>query len=76
MVLDNKIDFLSVARKDDLVVAAPFPISWQDGFAKITATKGVKYQILINGKKFVDVESQGTDLVPLAALDKSHQLKH
>lgn len=65
MVLDGEVDFLSVARGDGAVVAAPFPVTIRDGAAHVQAKAGVTYQLLIDGRQVVDVVSQGTDVVPL-----------
>jgi hypothetical protein len=65
MVLDGEVDFLSVARGDGAVVAAPFPVTIQDGAAHVQGKAGVNYQLLIDGRQVVDVVSQGTDFVPL-----------
>jgi len=63
-VLDGQIDFLQVATAGTHRVAAPFPVTIREGAAHIRAQKGLKYQILVNGR-VVDVNSQGTDVVPL-----------
>ena len=65
LVLDGKLDFLSVASDKQHRVAAPFPVTLRDGKAHIRALRGTKYQVLIDGKKIVDVTSQGDDVVPL-----------
>ncbi len=39
MVLDQEVDFLSVAHDAELVVAAPFPVALQAGAAKITGAQ-------------------------------------
>ncbi|MFO7905440.1 MAG: hypothetical protein ACQESR_20715 [Planctomycetota bacterium] len=67
MALDNEVDFLSVDRDGNTVVAAPFPVSIGDGVARIAGRKGVSYQVLINGQELLDVESSGQDVVPLNA---------
>ena len=67
MSADGQVDFLSVARDGDTVVAAPFPVSIRDGEALVDARQGVHYQVLVNGQKIIDVQSQGKDTVPLPA---------
>jgi hypothetical protein len=63
--LDGQVDFLSVAVDGDHRVAAPFPVTVRDGSAVVEGQKGVTYQLLIDGKTIVDVNSQGRDTVPL-----------
>ncbi len=65
MVLDGQVDFLSVARDGDRRVAAPFPVTLKDGVARVSARAGVKYQLLVDGKQLVDVDSRGDDIVRL-----------
>jgi hypothetical protein len=54
MALDGEVDFLSVARKENVVVAAPFPVTVRGTTAEIDAPPGVAYQVLVNGE-VVDV---------------------
>ncbi len=65
MSADGEVDFLSVARDGDLVVAAPFPVTIRDGNAFIEGKEGVTYQVLVNGKEMIEVQSAGKDTVPL-----------
>ena len=46
-------------------VAAPFPVTIREGAAHIEGREGVAYQIVVDGKRIVDVKSQGRDVVPL-----------
>jgi hypothetical protein len=64
-VLDGELSFLSVATDGKHRVAAPFPVTLRDGQAHIEARPGVDYQVLIDGKRIVDVSSRGKDTVPL-----------
>jgi hypothetical protein len=64
LVLDGEVDFLRVATGEGHRVAAPFPATIGEGKAHLKAPKGLKYQVLVDGK-VVDVESQGADVVPL-----------
>jgi hypothetical protein len=64
-VLDGQLDALSVAHDGTHRVVAPFPVTLRDGHAVIQANEGVNYQVLIDGKKIVDVASQGQDVVDL-----------
>lgn len=66
--LDNNVDFLSVDRDGNTVVAAPFPVRSDDGAAHIAGRKGVSYQLLVNGQEILDVESAGRDVVPLSVV--------
>ena len=65
LILDGRVDSLAVAADDRHRVAAPFPVTLKDGKAHIQAKPGLAYQILIDGSRIVDVESKGTDVVPL-----------
>ena len=65
--VDGQVDFLSVATDGMHRVAAPFKVTLQDGKAHIRARAGVAYQILIDGRHIVDVASDGSDIVDLAA---------
>jgi len=65
LVLDGQVDSLAVAAGDGRRVAAPFPVTLQDGQARIKARRGVTYQVLIDGHDIVDVTSGGDDVVPL-----------
>jgi len=65
LVLDGKLDSLSVAGDGKHRVVAPFPVTLRDGRAHIEARSGATYQIVIDGEKIVDVASQGRDVVPL-----------
>ena len=72
MVLDGELDAIAVAvnppgRNRKHRIAAPFPVQLVEGDrkARIRAKKGVKYQVLIDGQRIVDVTSQGIDDVPL-----------
>ena len=48
-------------------VVSPYPVTLEDGRALIRARKGLRYQILIDGTRIVDVESQGEDVIPIDA---------
>jgi hypothetical protein len=63
--LDGKVDSLAVAVDGGRRALAPFPVAIKDGKAVIQARAGVTYQIIIDGKRIVDVKSTGTDTVPL-----------
>ncbi|MHC4198639.1 MAG: prenyltransferase/squalene oxidase repeat-containing protein [Planctomycetota bacterium] len=70
LVLDKEVDSLAVAvgegrtgRKHRL--AAPFPVTIRDGKAHLSAKRGVAYQVLVDGRRIIDVESRGADVVPL-----------
>ena len=63
LVLDGRLDSLSVAADDNHRVVAPFPVTLRDGKAHLEARAGVKYQVLIDGERIVDVASEGEDVV-------------
>jgi len=65
LLLDGEVDFLSVAADDTHRVAAPFPVTISDGKATVRAKEGVAYQVLVDGKRIVDVTSAGTDVIAL-----------
>jgi hypothetical protein len=65
LVLDGKVDSLAVASDGKHRVVAPFPVEIRGGSAHIQAPKGISYQVLIDGKRFVNVSSKGEDVVPL-----------
>ncbi|HJN09282.1 MAG TPA: hypothetical protein QF564_11370 [Pirellulaceae bacterium] len=63
LVLDGKLDSLAVASDGDHRVVAPFPVTLKSGRAHIRATPGISYQAIVDGKRVVDVESNGDDIV-------------
>jgi hypothetical protein len=65
MALAGKVDSLAVAVEGGRRVLAPFPVTIKDGKAVILARPGVAYQVIIDGKRIVDVKSAGTDTVPM-----------
>ncbi len=46
-------------------VVSPYPVSIENGMVEIQGTRGAAYQILIDGERVVEVESQGLDRLPL-----------
>ncbi len=64
LVLDGQVDFLSVAHAGQHRVAAPLPVSIEDGKAIIRGRPGLDYQVIVNGR-VIDVRSQGMDIIPL-----------
>jgi len=65
MALDGRVDHLSVAADEKHRVAAPFPVTIRDGAAHVEPRAGVKYQVVVDGQRVIDVESKGQDVVPL-----------
>lgn len=65
LVLDGELDSLCVAQHDGHRIVAPFPTTVRDGRAHIRAKAGVAYQVIIDGRRIVDVKSQGEDVVQL-----------
>ena len=63
--LAGKLDALAVAVAEAHRVVAPFPVTIRDGRAHLEAPPGVRYQVVIDGRRVVDVQSQGQDTVPL-----------
>jgi hypothetical protein len=64
-LLDGEVDSLAVARKGMRHVVAPFAVNFVDGKAIVDAPVGVKYQVLVDGSRVVDVTSRGTDSIQL-----------
>lgn len=46
-------------------IVAPYPVSIENNTAAIHARKGVSYQVVIDGERIVELESQGVDRLPL-----------
>ncbi len=67
LVLDGELDALAVARDGQHCVVAPFPVTLRDGRAHVRAKPGVRYQVIVDGARVVDVVSQGEDVVELPA---------
>lgn len=65
LVLDGRLDSLSVARSDKHRVVAPFPVTIDGDNAHVRAQPGATYQLLVDGDRVLDVTSQGNDVVPL-----------
>jgi hypothetical protein len=64
-LLDGNVDSLAVARGDGRHVLSPFPAKIVDGRAIVEGAVGTRYQVIVDGKHAVAVESHGTDTVPL-----------
>lgn len=56
---------LSWAEGDGHRVVAPFPVRIDRGEAVMQGQAGLTYQIVVDGRRVVEVNSQGTDRVPL-----------
>ena len=67
MALAGETDALATAVSGDGKhhVVAPFPVTIAGGAAVVRAPKGVKYQVIVDGKRIVEVTSKGTDKLPL-----------
>ena len=59
------MDSLEVVTGDGHRFVAPFHVTIRAKEAHIEGQPGVKYQVLVDGERIVDVESRGKDLVPL-----------
>ena len=64
-VLDGRLDSLAVAVEAGHRIVAPFPVTIRQGKAHVQGQKGLTYQVLIDGRRIVDVKSQGEDVVPV-----------
>jgi hypothetical protein len=62
-VLDGRLDSLAVASDGKHRVVAPFPVTLENGSAHIRAEPGIRYQIIVDGRQVVDIESKGDDVV-------------
>lgn len=65
MVLDGQLDRLAVAASGPHRVVAPFPVEIRDGQIRVSSRKGVPYQLVIDGRRIVEVTGQGDDVVSL-----------
>jgi hypothetical protein len=63
LALDGGLDSLAVAVEGGHRILAPFPVKIEGGKAVVRARKGAAYQVLIDGKKIVDVKSEGVDSI-------------
>ncbi len=64
MALAGELDGLAVATGGGHRVVAPFPVKIDGATAVIQGRKGTGYQVVIDGKRIVDVVSQGEDRIP------------
>lgn len=60
-ILDGEHTNMSVVDVKGVRLASPFPAKVEGDVVKISAPKGVSYQIMINGEEIRTVESQGED---------------
>jgi len=67
LVLEGELDGLAVAADKTHRVVAPFPVKLRDGKAVITGRRGTRYDALVDGRRIVKIESQGTDVLDLEA---------
>jgi len=66
LALEGKPDGLCVAAAGGHRVVAPFPVTIQGQEAVISAPPGTTYQVLIDGRRIVQLTSTGRDKVTLA----------
>jgi hypothetical protein len=62
----GQLDALSVARDGQHRIVAPFPVTLDEGVARIQGRKGVKYQAIVDGTKIRDIQSEGVDTFRLS----------
>ncbi len=67
LALEGKPDGLAVAGAAGRRIAAPFPVSIEGDQAVITAPQGTTYQVLINGRRIVELQSSGSDTIALGS---------
>jgi len=65
LLLDGEVADLAVATDGRHRVVAPFPVEIRGSKAFIRARKGIRYQILVDGERVLDIQSKGTDQIPL-----------
>jgi hypothetical protein len=63
---EGKLDSLAVAAGSGHRVLSPFPVTISGGHAHIEARDGIKYQVVVDGERIVQVTSRGADSIPLA----------
>lgn len=67
LALEGEVDSLALAWDGKRRVVSPFPVELKDGRARIRARKGLRYQVVIDGDRVVDVDSQGEDVLDPSA---------
>jgi hypothetical protein len=65
LVLEGKLDAISVAADAAHRVAAPFPVELTGDQAIIQGIPGVNYQVIVDGRRIVGVRSKGRDVIEL-----------
>lgn len=63
LAVQGQVDSLCVAADENHRIVAPFPVKLDKGKAQVEARQGVAYQVLIDGRKIVDVLSKGRDVI-------------
>ncbi len=63
LLLTGRLDALAMATDGMHRVVAPYPVTIRDGKATVQAQSGSTYQVLIDGKRIIDVKSIGEDIV-------------
>jgi len=63
--LENKVPGLAIAREKGRVAVSPFPVRIANGKVLGEAIPGVNYQVLVDGKSWVQVTSRGKDELDL-----------
>ncbi len=58
-------DSLVMVNDGRFRIVGPFPMTFEQGILHVDAQAGVRYQLLVNGKSTITVESKGHDVVPL-----------
>ena len=66
LALEGKLDSLAVATGSGHRVVSPFPVTISDGQARVEARAGIKYEVVVDGNRIVQVTSRGSDSIPLA----------
>lgn len=63
--LEGQLDAVDVAANGQHRVASPFPVRLEGGRAVVQGRAGLKYQVVVDGTRVIDVESKGRDEIEL-----------
>ena len=66
LALDGKVDSLSIAADAGRRIVSPLPVTIAGGKARIQGKEGLTYQVIVDGKRVVTIESKGLDEIDLA----------
>ena len=61
LLLEGQLDALACAITNGHRVVAPFPVTLRAGRAVMQGRAGVNYQVVVDGRRVVEIKSSGTD---------------